>query len=209
MRLLLVRHGQSEGNAAGIVQGSMDFGLTELGLIQAQVTAERLAREEVTRIVSSPLRRAADTAHAIGAGAGVAIEFDDGLREYDIGAASGLTAAQIRERSPEVIEARRRGERIPYPGEEGRESFHERLHAVLGRVREREGGGTTVAVAHGGVVGAMCQIVVGLGPKHRGLFEAANCSVTEIVLDRGGRLVISRHNDTCHLDGIVTRIDRG
>ncbi|MCC6388369.1 MAG: histidine phosphatase family protein [Dehalococcoidia bacterium] len=207
MRLLLVRHGQSEGNAAGIVQGSMDFGLTELGVLQARVTAERLAREEVHRIVSSPLRRAADTARAIGECLGVPVEYRDGLKEYDIGEASGLTAAQIRERFPEIAEARRRGERLPYPGEEGRGVFHERLHGVLDELRAM--GGTTVAVAHGGVVGAICQIVVGLGPRHRGLFEAANCSVTEIARDAGGRLVIVRHNDTCHLEGIVTRIDRG
>lgn len=207
MRLLLVRHGQSEGNAAGIVQGSMDFGLTELGALQARVTAERLAREEIHRIVSSPLRRAADTAVAISEGTGVTIEFADGLREYDIGAASGLTAAEIRERFPDIAEARRRGERLPFPGEEGRDAFHARLRSVLDQIQGA--GGTTVAVAHGGVVGAMCQIVVGLGPRHRGLFEAANCSVTEILRDAGGRLVIARHNDTCHLSGIVTRLDRG
>ncbi len=98
----------------------MDFGLTELGALQAKVTAERLAREEIHRIVSSPLRRAADTAVAISEGTGVTIEFADGLREYDIGAASGLTAAEIRERFPDVAEGRRPRGRPPSPGAPGR-----------------------------------------------------------------------------------------
>ena len=57
-------------------------------------------------------------------------------------------------------EARLRGERFLFPGEEGRDHFHARLAAALRRLREEEG--TTIAVAHGGVISAMCHLVVGL-----------------------------------------------
>lgn len=207
MRLIVVRHGESEGNAAGIVQGSLDFGLTELGLRQAEATAERLRREKVARVLSSPLKRALQTAEALALGTGLEVEAEEGLREYDIGAVSGLTPLQIRERYPEVAAAYARGERPLFPGEEGREPFHLRVRCVLESLREAEG--TVVAVAHGGVVGAICAIAAGIPSTRRGLFEAANCSISELVRDRTGRLVILRSNDVCHLDGLVTRADRG
>ena len=127
--------------------------------------------------------------------------------EYDMGAASGLTGPQIRERFPEVISAYQKGIRPTFPGEEGRDVFHERVASAIERFAGTKE--TVVAVCHGGVVSAVCYQVVGLDPARRGVFEAHNCSITEIGLDRTGRRVLLRHNDTCHLDGIGTAGDRG
>jgi broad specificity phosphatase PhoE len=207
MRLILVRHGQSEGNASGIVQGHLDFDLTDLGRQQALATAERLRHEKVDRIIASPLKRAFNTAVMIAAPHGVEIEPEPALVEYNLGEVSGLTGAQIRERYPEVREAYARGERPRFPGEEGREAFAVRVRTVLDAWAESKQ--TVVAVAHGGVITALCYAVAGLNPRRPGLFEIANCAITEIVLDRGGRRAIARHNDTCHLEGLLTRLDRG
>ena len=127
--------------------------------------------------------------------------------EYDMGAASGLTGPQIRERFPEVIAAFQKGIRPVFPGEEGRDAFHDRVAAVLDRCFTTDE--TVVAVAHGGVVSAACYQVVGLDRNRRGVFEAHNCSLTEFSVDRSGRRVLLRHNDTCHLSGIVSTVDRG
>ncbi len=67
MALLLVRHGQSEGNARGVIQGQLDMPLTDRGREQARSVAERLRREGgVERLVASPLARAFETAEVIG-----------------------------------------------------------------------------------------------------------------------------------------------
>jgi broad specificity phosphatase PhoE len=207
MKLLLVRHGESEGNAAGALQGRLNFGLSPLGLVQAERTAARLADSGAARVVSSPLLRATATADAIASALGQLTVFDDRLAEYDIGEASGLTGPQIRERYPEVVAARMNGGRMSYPGEEGRDAFEARLRGALSSFQMLEG--PTIAVAHGGVISALCHLVVGLDLNRPGIFQAANCSITEIVSDRSGRLVLARHNDTCHLEGIVTTADRG
>lgn len=207
MRLLLVRHGQSEGNATGVVQGHTDFGLSELGVRQARATAGRLTELPVDRILTSPLTRAAETARIIAGERGIEIEREPALLEYDIGEASGLTGPQIRERFPDVLDAFARGERPVFPGEEGRDVFHTRLGGLLERLKMEDE--TVVAVAHGGVVAAYCYLVLGLDVNRRGMFQVWNCSITEIATDRAGRLVIVRHNDTCHLAGIETAIDRG
>jgi broad specificity phosphatase PhoE len=207
MRLLLVRHGQSEGNANGVIQGHLDFGLSELGERQARATAERLTELHIDRVLTSPLKRAAETARIIAGERGVLVQPEPALMEYDIGEASGLTGPQIRERFPEVSAAYARGERPVFPGEEGRELFHTRLGGVLESLRSTDD--TVVAVAHGGVVSAYCYMALGLDLQRRGMFQVWNCSITEIATDRAGRLVIVRHNDTCHLEGIETAVDRG
>jgi broad specificity phosphatase PhoE len=207
MRLILVRHGESVGNAAGVLQGRLDYGLSDLGLRQAHLTGGHLADLGADRVVSSPLLRAATTAAVIADAMRLEIGLEADLAEYDIGEGAGLTASQLRERFPEMLKSRARGERFLFPGEEGRDAFHERLADALERLRQLEG--TTVAVAHGGVIGAICHMVVGLDLDRPGAFMVGNCSLTEITRDRAGRLVIARHNDMCHLSGIETTVDRG
>jgi len=208
MRLILVRHGQSEGNVSGVVQGRVDFALSPLGEEQARATGARLADVAVERVVSSPLLRAYQTAAAIAVPHSLEVVRDHGLAEYDIGDVSGMTGPEIRERFPHVIEAYRRGERPGYPGEEGRDAFQARILATIDGLRDLPG--TSVAVAHGGVISLLCSLAVGLDQRFRpGVFQVANCSLTELTTDRQGRLTIERHNDTCHLRGLVTRIDRG
>jgi len=207
VRLLLIRHGQSEGNASGVVQGRLDFGLSTLGREQAEVTAARLAAERVERVIASPLRRAMETADPIARALGLDVEPVDGLLEYDIGAISGLTGPQIRERYPDVVAAYARGERPGFPGEEGRDIFFARVREVL---ESRNASGQAIAaIAHGGVIGGLCYAAVGLDYSRSGVFQAANCSITEIRRDFAGRLVLHRHNDTCHLGPLVTTVDRG
>jgi len=208
VRLLLIRHGQSEANARGIIQGRREYGLTSLGREQAARVAARLAAgSRPVRLLSSPLLRARQTADIIAQALGLSVEEEPGLLEYDVGAISGLTAPEVREHFPDVVAALQRGERPRFPGEEGRELFWSRVAAVLDAVQQR--GEHVVAVTHGGVVSASCAMIAGLEPGRLGQFEAANCAITEIGVDRAGRRVILRQNDTCHLTGLVTSIDRG
>lgn len=207
MRLILVRHGESVGNAAGVLQGRLDYALSPRGEEQARLTATRLRDAGALRVFSSPLMRASQTAAVIAEHAGLELQLEPDLAEYDIGEGAGLTAPELRERFPEMVQTRLRGERFLFPGEEGREAFDARLSAAMGRMRELEG--TYIAVAHGGVISAICHMVVGKDLHRPGIFQVGNCSLTEVVRDRAGRLVLARHNDMCHLDGITTTIDRG
>jgi broad specificity phosphatase PhoE len=207
VRLIVVRHGESEGNAGGFVQGRLDFGLTDLGRAQAQATARRLATMKVDRLITSPLVRAAQTAAYFAEALHLEAVPEPALMEYDMGEASGLTGPQIRERFPHVVAAYQEGRRPSFPGEEGRDTFHARVNAVLDSLSTS--GDTVVAVSHGGVVSALCYSVVGLDPHRRGAFEAHNCSLTEIHIDRAGHRMLLRHNDTCHLHGMTTTVDRG
>lgn len=202
-RILLVRHGQSEGNAGGIIQGRTDFGLTDLGRRQAELTALHIAGFQPMRVLSSPLQRAWQTAEPIAAVLRLPVEAEPDLQEFDVGEIGGLTGQQARERFPNLAEL------WPHalPGSESREAFNRRIRDALTRMLDMDA--VVVAVAHGGVVSGICYAVLGIDPRRRGLIETANCAITEIIRDRGGRLVLSRVNDTCHLESLVTVADRG
>src|SRR5271168_4954572 len=94
-RLLMVRHGQTDFNAASRMQGQLDTDLTELGRAQAVAAAEVLGKLHPLLIVSSDLRRAYDTAVALGERTGQRVRVDDRLRETHLGDWQGLTHGQI------------------------------------------------------------------------------------------------------------------
>ena len=196
--LLLVRHGQSEGNAAGVIQGRLDPPLTPLGREQARALAGRLRAEGgVDRIVASPLARARATAEAVAAALGLPLLEEPRLMEYDFGEASGLTPAAVRERHPEWSGGRGDGaERPLLPGEEGVRAFDARVAAVVDDLLALEG--RTVAVAHGGVITTALNLAFGQrGAPLR--FRMENCAIAEFARDASGRIVVQRQNDDCHL----------
>ena len=83
--LYLLRHGQTAANRSGLLQGHVDFDLTELGKRQAKAAADALRDRDVHRLVSSPLRRAVQTAEIVAAILGLAVEIEPRLIEMDYG----------------------------------------------------------------------------------------------------------------------------
>src|SRR5918912_2479347 len=124
-KLYLVRHGETDWNAEGRMQGLSDTVLNEMGLQQARCLAERLAEErDLTAIYSSPLQRAYRTAEIAGRRLGLRVIADRRLEEHHIGQLEGLTLAEIKEQFPEVYRTwNQGGTRVPFPGEETREAF--------------------------------------------------------------------------------------
>lgn len=205
MALLFVRHGESEGNAGGIIQGQLDLGLTALGRLQGSWTGEALSRGTVAAVVSSPLQRSRVTAEVIGARLGLTPRLDDRLMEYGFGELSGLNREEIGVRFPQValtgFAGSYNGAWTPIPGEEGREAFFNRVSQSIDELAEEAGDDQVVVVTHGGFLNAACHHFLGVDyVKQPARFHFGNCSITEIARDRGGRFVVRRHNDTCHLE---------
>jgi glucosyl-3-phosphoglycerate phosphatase len=99
-RLVLVRHGQTSWNAEGRGQGHTDISLDETGHAQAAAAAPYLAALRPARLWSSDLARARETAAYVAGATGLPVQADPRLREYDLGARSGLTLAEFAERFP-------------------------------------------------------------------------------------------------------------
>jgi len=94
-RLVMLRHGQTDFNLGSRMQGQLDTELTELGRAQAVAAAEALAKHQPLLIVSSDLRRAYDTAVALGERTGLRVRVDDRLRETHLGDWQGMTHGEI------------------------------------------------------------------------------------------------------------------
>jgi broad specificity phosphatase PhoE len=135
-RLLLVRHGETDWNAEGRLQGQTDRPLSDYGRGQARRLADELDGEELQAIYSSDLARARETAEIVGERLGVRIELDPDLREKDWGSWEGLTAVER--------------DRVEFVGE-STEAHQERILQALRRIAERHpGGGVVLVVTHGG-----------------------------------------------------------
>ena len=134
-------------------QGQADPGLSERGRTEARVAAATVSGA-VVRIVSSDLRRAAETADIMAGELGILpVERDQALREIDVGRWSGLTSDEIEERWPGALERWRRGEPVDNGGED-RASFRARiLGAVL--VHAGRDGGPVLVVTHGAAIGVI------------------------------------------------------
>jgi broad specificity phosphatase PhoE len=133
--LLLVRHGETDWNADGRLQGQTDRPLSDFGRRQAQRLADELADEELEAIYASDLSRARQTAEILGGRLGLAIVLDPDLREKDWGTWEGLTAIER--------------DRVEFVGE-STEAHQERTLRALRRIAERHPGGRVLVVTHGG-----------------------------------------------------------
>jgi len=159
-QVVLLRHGRTAWNVAGRVQGSSDIPLDDVGRQQARDAAEQLALLRPTRILSSDLSRALETAETLGAVAGVEVETEERFREMSFGVREGLTWQQAWEQYPSQMEAWVRGDESQIPGSETHKMAGERFAAGLAdRLAERDDR-VTVVVAHGGVLRAgTCQFL--------------------------------------------------
>ncbi len=157
--LVLVRHGDTEWNRTGRVQGLSDIPLNDTGRRQAREAGRRLRGQRWTAIASSPLSRAAETAEIIAREAGLpAPELVEALVERNYGAAEGLTGAEIDARYGGVLTAR-----------ESREAVLERVKPALLQLAERHPDGRVLVVSHGGVIGSLVRDATGWAWPERGV----------------------------------------
>ncbi len=159
-RLILLRHGQTDYNVAGRMQGHLDSVLTAVGHEQAAEAAPVLAALDPDRIVSSDLQRAADTAEVIGAVCGLPVKFDARLRETHLGDWQGCTVAQIDHSHPGAIAAWRSDPRWAPPGGESRVDVVARARPVVDELDAEfadssETPATVMLVAHGGLIAGL------------------------------------------------------
>ena len=96
MKLILVRHGETDWNKQRRVQGLSNLGLNETGRKQADALAQVLRKEKVDAIYASPLRRARETAQAISRFHKVEVVTIDGLKELDVGEVDGMTYEEMK-----------------------------------------------------------------------------------------------------------------
>jgi probable phosphoglycerate mutase len=168
-RLVLLRHGQTEWNAGSRMQGQLDTDLTDLGREQANAAAEVLAKRQPLVIVSSDLRRALDTATALGERSGVEVSVDERLRETHLGDWQGLTHLDVDAVAPGARLAWRDDARWAPHGGESRVDVAQRSVPLVTEILAAqpvwgadEPDRPVVLVAHGGLIAALTAALLDL-----------------------------------------------
>lgn len=210
MRLLLVRHGESDANAAKIYQGWFDSPLSPLGERQAAAAARAIAaRRDIhpVAVYASPLARAWRTGAAIAAALDLVPIPHDGLREIDVGAATGLHYLAVAARWPTLEEERlARGLEHGWPeGETGRD-FGARVAATLAEIIARHDRPTppgapeeaVILASHGGTIRFALAYLRGDTANAWPGDPVDNCAIAEIVTDPVAHRIIAI-NDCDHL----------
>jgi probable phosphoglycerate mutase len=167
-RLVMLRHGQTEFNAGSRMQGQLDTELSELGRAQAIAAAGVLAKRQPVLIVSSDLRRAYDTAVALGERTGLRVQVDTRLRETHLGDWQGLTHDQVDAAAPGARLAWRNDATwAPHGGESRVDVAARGLPLVAELVAGEPEWGVdeperpVVLVAHGGLIAALTAGLLG------------------------------------------------
>jgi probable phosphoglycerate mutase len=189
--IVLVRHGPTEWSVSGRHTGKTDLPLTPDGREAAALLRGRLARYDFSTVLTSPLRRARETAELAGLAGGAQIEPD--LHEWDYGAYEGLRTKEIREQRPGWwlwADGVPDGETIDQLGA--------RADHVIARALETEG--DTALFGHGHILRVLGARWIGLPPARGGHLSLGTAAVCELGTEREFR-VIKLWNDTAHLRG--------
>ena len=148
MKILVIRHGQSEGDVTDIIEGRYDAELTELGIKQANLMADWVAeRYAIDKIFASPLKRVSQVAEILNKRINLDIVFDDDLMEWNTGLISGLSKEEARKKypNPEI--------KFPHTAVYEQESeiqLRMRTETVLSRLLNENPADSTIAVvSHG------------------------------------------------------------
>jgi probable phosphoglycerate mutase len=177
--LLLVRHGQTEWNAAGRMQGQTPHvPLTELGHAQSAAAARELAGLAPGALISSDLLRARQTAEHCARATGLPVATTPALREQGYGVLEGRPSRELWD----VVDWT-----DPHWAAEGGESLaqlHARVGAYLEELRAEPPAGVVALVTHGDTIRAAQAVAAGLGPAQLSAVTPHNGTITRLELGR-------------------------
>lgn len=196
-RVLIWRHGRTEWNAAGRFQGQLDPPLDTVGRDQAPRAAAHLVAgglcADNTVVVSSDLRRAAETAASLTALLDVPLRLDRRLREHGLGTWEGLTRDEVAARYPDQYADWLAGRPVLGRGGEDAGQVTARALAAMAELPRMP---TAVLVTHGGTASRLIEALLRLEPDHRRVFgPLGNCSWSELAAHDGGWRLM-RHNNS-------------
>ena len=204
--VLLIRHGQSEGNAEGRFGGHTATPLSPRGRKQAETTARALAAESLTSIYSSDLLRATETAKPLADLTGLKIEATEAFRERSVGVMEGLTFEDAAQKHPQQYGAllRRDFEHVLIGGESYRQLL-DRAWTRLDEIISENKGGKVAVFSHTGTICILALHLMGAldAPELKPVWvSSSNCGITRFDLRDDGFVRVIAVNDTRHLVGL-------
>ena len=201
--VLLIRHGQSKGNAERRFGGHTSTPLSARGHKQAEATAKTLKSESLTAIFSSDLARAMETARPLSKLTGLPVNGTNAFRERSVGVMEGLTFEDAAQQHPEEYAAllRRDFEHVLAGGESYRQLL-DRARNKLDEIISANLGGRIVVFSHTGTICILALHLMGAldSPELKPVWiSSSNCGITRFELRPDGFVRVLNVNDTSHL----------
>lgn len=205
LQVYLVRHGETEWNAARRIQGQSDSPLTEKGVFQAKQIAERVRNEGITHVISSDLGRTKRTAQIIADACGCEITTDPRLRELHMGVLETRELDKLSSKEEawrkQMVDGTPEG-RIP-DGETMSE-LATRMHEALNSCLNLPAGSKPLLVSHGIALGCLVSTLLGLPAHAERRLRLRNCSLSRVDHQQSAWLangwVVETAGDIAHLD---------
>ena len=196
MKLFCVRHGETDFNALGRIQGQLDSQLSELGWRQCRSVAAFFAGQPIDAIISSPLSRALNSAQVIAERLGLEVLVEPRLVEINAGVFQGRAWPDIDAHFPaEAVQWRSQDPDFRIPEGESRRDLMVRSGEAFCAIREA-GYRQAIVVAHGGSLSAAFKELLDIPARHNP-FALFNGSISTVVWDKDFKLLTL--NETAHL----------
>lgn len=195
----MIRHGQTEWNITGRIQGKTDIPLNAIGLHQGRLLSKAMEKHSVSAVYASPLKRAYETALLLAVPGGLLVSTLKELCEVDFGLWEGLTWEEINKLYPDDFKAWDENPVRNTPtGGERKESSKGRCRKAMEHILKRETGDVAI-VAHGGILVFVADYLL-RSQKDRNEVIVRNASITTIEYDRETeRGTLISLNDVSHL----------
>ncbi|PWU25631.1 MAG: hypothetical protein C5B48_00265 [Candidatus Rokuibacteriota bacterium] len=205
LRLVVVRHAETDWNRQHRYQGWRDTLLSEVGRAQAEAAGRLLAPEPLTAVWSSPLVRATETAAAIAGPQRLPVREDAAFKEMGFGEWEGLTRDEVRTRFPAQYRAWADTPHLVVPpGGETLSDVRTRVLAGLERMRQVHDGQMICLVAHGVTIRVLILEALGLGLDRLWSLQISSSGISELEF-RDDWSAVHRMNTLVHLDGLAAR----
>ena len=192
LELLLIRHGETDWNRSGRVQGSSDITLNQLGHKQAARLADFLANATLDAIYVSTSKRAIQTAEPLARDRTIETIQSEHIVEINYGQWEGHTLAQITEKWPTQWADYRRDSLTNRPPDgETIEQLHTRLSGFYQMVTERHCSGRVAVVSHGGAIGHLISLLISDAALAATRIQLGNCAISRLVVGESGIKLVS------------------
>jgi alpha-ribazole phosphatase len=180
MNIYLIRHGQTKWNDDDRYQGSIDIELSEIGLQQAYLLAQRAKELKIEAIFSSDLQRTYKTAEIIKDHTGASLSVDPNLREIHLGEWEGKTWKEIKSEYSEFLEDWFKDMvKTPAPGGESYAELQSRSLKIFDEINKHPIENCAI-VTHGAVIKVVLSAFLGLSLEKRANFIISNASISTL-----------------------------
>ena len=197
--IILIRHGETEWNSQQRMQGHSNSDLSSVGQAQIQALGQWMKNVPFDLIYSSDSLRAKQTAEAITQFSGHELQFDQRLREKNLGVFEGLTSEEARERHPEVFRLfKTAGSKYVIDEGESTQQLHDRALEIVDEIRIKHPEERVLLVTHGGFIRVVMKHSLGLSLETPTRFLIRNTGVFRLVWE--DKWLVSQMGGVSHME---------